>query len=137
MCIIDILERDAQVGYQVLVQCVDVGAKFKVSTVDLIELPEKFKSLPPQAIEVYLCDIRPIDGDINWSLASKMFMAQKLSPNKEFYAKISLGAGKLFCLTTGQLVSCFESFGSPVLKNLFHFTKNGPFGSIRSRTSNI
>lgn len=42
-----------------------------------------------------LCDIRPIERDLNWSVPSKLFMSEKLARNKEFVGKIQLAAGKL------------------------------------------
>jgi hypothetical protein len=62
---------------------------------DLIRLPTRFKQLPAQAVEVYFCDIRPIDLDLNWSVASKIFIAEKLHQSKEFVGKIQLAAGFL------------------------------------------
>jgi hypothetical protein len=48
-----------------------------------------------KAIEVYLCDIRPVDRDLNWSIASKLFVTEKLSKAKKFFAKIQLAACNL------------------------------------------
>jgi hypothetical protein len=50
----------------------------------------KFQSLPPQSVEVFFCNIRPIDFEINYSTASKLFIAKKLNKTKEFFVKIQL-----------------------------------------------
>jgi superfamily II DNA/RNA helicase len=89
-----ISKRDKLVVYEVIVQAVDYGAKYSISTTDLIIIPDKFRKLPPQAVEVYLCNIRPIDCDLNWSSYSKLYIAEKLIKTKEFVGKIQMAAGR-------------------------------------------
>ena len=49
-------------------------------------------------MEVYFCDIRPVDRDLSWPLASKLFIAEKLCHAKEFVGKIQLAAGNTLWL---------------------------------------
>ena len=43
---------------------------------------------------MYLCDIRPTELDLSWSISSKLIVSEKLAKNKDFYGKIQLAAGK-------------------------------------------
>jgi hypothetical protein len=94
----DCVEKRGSMVYTLVVKTVDYGAKFIVKSNDLIALPPQFKSLPGQAVEVYFCDIRPLEWDINWSRKSKVFVAEKLSKEKEFFGKIQMSAGKTLWL---------------------------------------
>ena len=94
ICVLDVLKRDTNIAYELLVSCIDYGTKYKIHVFDLIRLPSRYKKLPPQAVEVYFCDIRPIDRDLNWSIASKLSIAERLVQSKEFVGKIQLAAGK-------------------------------------------
>jgi hypothetical protein len=50
-----------------------------------------------KAVEAFLCNVRPIDRDINWSVSSKLYIAEKLDTKKEFTGRAILAAGsKLF-----------------------------------------
>ena len=69
-----VTRQDGMVAYEVMVKCIDSGVKMIISVHDLIKLPEKFQKLPAQAVEVFFCDIRPIDRDINYSTASKVLL---------------------------------------------------------------
>lgn len=77
-----------------MVKCIDVGCKFVIDSKDLIRLPSRFKKLAPQAVEVYMCDIKPTELDTHWSVISKIIVSDKLAKKKEFYGKIQLAAGK-------------------------------------------
>lgn len=96
--ILQVTKQDLKIAYEVLAQCIDYGVKLIVNVHDLIKLPMKFQSLPAQAVEVFFCDIRPIDRDINYSTASKLFIAEKLNKSKEFIGKIQLAAGNTLWL---------------------------------------
>ena len=93
-----ILKRDSLMAHEVIVQAIDYGAKYSIATSELIIIPDRFKNLPPQAVEVYLCNIRPIDCDLNWSSYSKLFIAEKLLKTKEFVGKIQMAAGRTLWL---------------------------------------
>jgi superfamily II DNA/RNA helicase len=98
VCVEDCVEKRGSMVYSLVVKTVDYGAKFIVKSNDLIALPPQFKSLPDQAVEVYFCDIRPLEWDINWSRKSKVFVAEKLSKEKEFFGKIQMSAGRTLWL---------------------------------------
>lgn len=93
--ILEVINRDNNIAYEIIVNCIDYGTKLKLHVFDLIRLPSRFKRLPAQAVEVFFCDIRPIDLDLNWSVAAKIFIAEKLQQSKEFVGKIQLAAGTL------------------------------------------
>ncbi|CAF0769025.1 unnamed protein product [Brachionus calyciflorus] len=94
----EVIKRDGQIAHDLIVKCIDYGSKFKIYSHDLIILPEHFKELPPQGVEVYLCDIRPIEKDLTWSVPSRVFLSEKLLRHKEFIGKIQLAVGSTLWL---------------------------------------
>lgn len=52
--------------YTVRVHFIDVGHEREVKSYQLLLLPEQFHSLPGQAIEIVVCNVKPADGEIEW-----------------------------------------------------------------------
>ena len=48
------------------VRLIDVGNVEVVDVSQLLCLPQTFVTMPPQVLEVYLCGIKPRDGDLDW-----------------------------------------------------------------------
>lgn len=44
----EVIRKDDSIAYEIKVKAIDYGAKYKISTHDLIKLPSKFQKLPPQ-----------------------------------------------------------------------------------------
>ena len=63
---------------EVAVISVDQGRTFSSFVQDLIELPESLKELAPQAIEVVLAGVKPLDKNTEWSRRSIEFARAKL-----------------------------------------------------------
>jgi hypothetical protein len=63
---------------EVKVISIDQGCTFSLFVQDLIELPEFLKALPPEAIEVYLAGVKPLDKNTEWSRRSIEFARAKL-----------------------------------------------------------
>lgn len=51
----------------VLALFVDEGREQEVKTHQLLQLPAQFHSLPPQAVEIIVCKVKPIDAEANWN----------------------------------------------------------------------
>jgi superfamily II DNA/RNA helicase len=92
IAIMKITKQDKNIVYEVKVKAIDYGVNYYISTHELIKLPSSFKKLPPQALEVFFCDIRPIDMDLNWSNSSTLFINDRLLKGKKFLGKIQLAA---------------------------------------------
>ncbi|XP_061163126.1 putative ATP-dependent RNA helicase TDRD12 isoform X2 [Saccostrea echinata] len=71
---------------------VDEGRVKDVSMFKLYELPPHLKSYPFQTVEVYLCRLRPIDRDENWTSNADQFVHGILQ-DKVLYGRIVLSIG--------------------------------------------
>ncbi|XP_078337026.1 uncharacterized protein LOC111136315 isoform X2 [Crassostrea virginica] len=71
---------------------VDEGRLKDVSIIKLYELPPHLKSYPFQTVEVYLCRLRPIDRDENWTSNADQY-AHELLHDKVLYGRIVLSIG--------------------------------------------
>ena len=67
-----------KIPLEVAVISVDQGRTFSSFVQDLIELPGNLKALPPQAIEVFLAGVKPLDKNTEWSRRSIEFARAKL-----------------------------------------------------------
>lgn len=48
---------------KVLVKLIDKGSEQIVEQADLLHLPRELSEIPPQAVEVYVTGIKPVDND--------------------------------------------------------------------------
>ncbi|KAL5022649.1 hypothetical protein ScPMuIL_001804 [Solemya velum] len=60
-------------GIRSRVYFIDIGRTLTVEASRLLELPETLQKIPPQAVNIFICRIRPIDCDVCWT------------PNADFY----------------------------------------------------
>lgn len=51
----------------VLVKFIDEGRTKLIARDKLLLLPEKFHTLPPQAVEFIVCRVKPADSEIEWN----------------------------------------------------------------------
>ncbi|KAL4234119.1 Tdrd12p [Mactra antiquata] len=82
---------------KVQVWFVDCGRMKTVSAVKLYELPENLASHPFQAIEVFVCKIRPVDKDTEWTKLASTFIHDKLH-DKELVGNVLLRVGRIMWL---------------------------------------
>ncbi|NXC06008.1 DBP2 helicase, partial [Orthonyx spaldingii] len=52
---------------KVTIKYVDEGRTSQVNSDQLLHLPAKFQSLPPQAVEIIVCRVKPIDNEVEWN----------------------------------------------------------------------
>ncbi|NXU84917.1 RH20 helicase, partial [Xiphorhynchus elegans] len=52
---------------KVTIKYIDEGRTSQVSSDQLLHLPAKFQSLPPQAVEFVVCRVKPIDNETEWN----------------------------------------------------------------------
>lgn len=57
----------------------DEGDEITVKINKLYELPEEFSKLPQLVVEVYLCKVRPLDYDTEWTHHANFFMEKLFS----------------------------------------------------------
>ncbi|CAH1780075.1 unnamed protein product [Owenia fusiformis] len=59
-------------------QYLDEGRTEVVNQSQLYKLPDNLLEIPPQAVQVYLCRIKPYDMDIAWPLKSVVYVDKKI-----------------------------------------------------------
>lgn len=59
--------EDSWVPGNVLVKFIDEGRTGLVATDQLLNLPESFSAIPPQAVEFIVCRVKPTDGEMEWN----------------------------------------------------------------------
>ncbi|NXB14000.1 DBP2 helicase, partial [Rhagologus leucostigma] len=52
---------------EVTIKYIDEGRTSQVNSDQLLHLPAKFQNLPPQAVEVIVCRVKPIDNEVEWN----------------------------------------------------------------------
>ncbi|NXM88922.1 TDR12 helicase, partial [Oenanthe oenanthe] len=59
--------KDEENVYKVTIKYIDEGRTSQVNSDQLLHLPVKFQSLPPQAVEIIVCRVKPIDNEVEWN----------------------------------------------------------------------
>ncbi|NXI86443.1 DBP2 helicase, partial [Rhipidura dahli] len=59
--------KDEENVCEVTVKYIDEGRTSRVNGDQLLHLPAKFQSLPPQAVEIIVCRVKPIDNEVEWN----------------------------------------------------------------------
>ncbi|BFZ13477.1 hypothetical protein BsWGS_16516 [Bradybaena similaris] len=71
---------------------VDAGHHETATTDQLLKLPKSLAQIPYQAVEAYLCCVKPIDDDVEWTMEANMFI-NHLVQGKELVGRIMLSVG--------------------------------------------
>ncbi|XP_066050679.1 putative ATP-dependent RNA helicase TDRD12 [Chamaea fasciata] len=59
--------KDEENVCKVTVKYIDEGRTSQVNSDQLLHLPAKFQNLPPQAVEIVVCRVKPIDNEVEWN----------------------------------------------------------------------
>ncbi|NWX29982.1 DDX17 helicase, partial [Notiomystis cincta] len=59
--------KDEENVSKVSVKYIDEGRTSQVNSDQLLHLPAKFQNLPPQAVEIVVCRVKPIDNEVEWN----------------------------------------------------------------------
>ncbi|NXU98222.1 DDX17 helicase, partial [Cettia cetti] len=59
--------KDEENVCKVKIKYIDEGRTSQVNSDQLLHLPAKFQSLPPQAVEIVVCRVKPIDNEVEWN----------------------------------------------------------------------
>ncbi|XP_051975326.1 putative ATP-dependent RNA helicase TDRD12 [Xyrauchen texanus] len=65
--VIEVPEKGEQLFSSVTAYFIDEGRTQEVKSHQLLQLPAQFQELPGQAVEIILCRIQPIDGEVDWN----------------------------------------------------------------------
>nr|XP_023419504.1 putative ATP-dependent RNA helicase TDRD12 [Cavia porcellus] len=84
--------EDSWVPGNVLVKFIDEGRTGLVATDQLLNLPESFSAIPPQAVEFIVCRVKPTDGEMEWNPKVTRYIHHKIV-GKLHDAKVVLALG--------------------------------------------
>ncbi|KFP15290.1 Tudor domain-containing protein 12, partial [Egretta garzetta] len=65
--VVEISPKEEGNFFNVKIKYIDEGRTSQVQSYQLLHLPAKFQSLPPQAVEFIVCRVKPIDNEIEWN----------------------------------------------------------------------
>ncbi|XP_039931610.1 putative ATP-dependent RNA helicase TDRD12 [Hirundo rustica] len=78
---------------KVTIKYIDEGRTSQVNNDQLLHLPAKFQSLPPQAVEIVVCGVKPIDNEVEWNPEVTKHINHKIK-GKLHHAKVVHTLGK-------------------------------------------
>ncbi|NWQ70382.1 DDX17 helicase, partial [Neopipo cinnamomea] len=78
---------------KVIIKYIDEGRTSQVNSDQLLHLPARFQSLPPQAVEFVVCRVKPIDNEIEWNPKVTDHIRRKIK-GRLHHAKIVHTLGK-------------------------------------------
>ncbi|NXA98455.1 DDX17 helicase, partial [Melanocharis versteri] len=85
--------KDEENVCKVTVKYIDEGRTSQVHSDQLLHLPAKFQSLPPQAVEIVVCRVKPIDNEVEWNPKVTDHINHKIK-GKLHHAKVVHTLGK-------------------------------------------
>ncbi|KAB1274096.1 putative ATP-dependent RNA helicase TDRD12, partial [Camelus dromedarius] len=85
-------KEDTWAPDNVLVKFIDEGRTGLVTGDQLLQLPERFHTLPPQAVEFIVCRVKPADNEIEWNPKVTRYIHHKIT-GKLHDAKVMLALG--------------------------------------------
>ncbi|NXE00854.1 DBP2 helicase, partial [Chaetorhynchus papuensis] len=65
--VIETPAKDEENVCEVTIKYIDEGRTSQVNSDQLLHLPAQFQSLPPQAVEIIVCRVKPIDNEVEWN----------------------------------------------------------------------
>ncbi|NXH32313.1 DBP2 helicase, partial [Myiagra hebetior] len=85
--------KDEENVCEVTIKYIDEGRTSQVNSDQLLYLPAKFQSLPPQAVEIIVCRVKPIDNEVDWNPKVTDHINRKIK-GKLHHAKVVHTLGK-------------------------------------------
>ncbi|NXK68473.1 DDX17 helicase, partial [Sylvietta virens] len=85
--------KDEENVFKVTIKFIDEGRTSQVNSDQLLHLPAKFQSLPPQAVEIVVCRVKPIDNEVEWNPKVTDHINHKIK-GKLHHAKVVHTLGK-------------------------------------------
>ncbi|XP_072488162.1 putative ATP-dependent RNA helicase TDRD12 isoform X1 [Notamacropus eugenii] len=78
--------------FNVRIKFIDEGRTSDAKSHQLLQLPQRFQNLPPQAVEFIVCRVKPIDNEIEWNPKVTRYIHHKII-GKLHEAKVVLSLG--------------------------------------------
>ncbi|KAM9376225.1 putative ATP-dependent RNA helicase TDRD12 [Pholidichthys leucotaenia] len=91
--ILSVPDKGGRLFFWVSVRFIDVGKEEVVKSYQILQLPEPFHALPPQAIEIIVCKVKPADAETNWHPKVTRAINQKIR-GLQHRARVVLSLGK-------------------------------------------
>ncbi|NXQ21120.1 DDX17 helicase, partial [Peucedramus taeniatus] len=85
--------KDEENVCKVTIKYIDEGRTSQVTSDQLLHLPANFQSLPPQAVEIVVCRVKPIDNEVEWNPKVTDHINRKIK-GKLHHAKVVHTLGK-------------------------------------------
>ncbi|XP_037847431.2 putative ATP-dependent RNA helicase TDRD12 isoform X2 [Chlorocebus sabaeus] len=85
-------KEDAWALDDILVEFIDEGRTGLVTRDQLLHLPERFHTLPPQSVEFIVCRVKPADNEMEWNPKVTRYIHHKIV-GKLHVAKVILALG--------------------------------------------
>ncbi|NXH95655.1 DDX17 helicase, partial [Pachycephala philippinensis] len=85
--------KDEENVCEVTIKYIDEGRTSQVKSDQLLHLPAKFQGLPPQAVEIIVCRVKPIDNEVEWNPKVTDLINHKIK-GKIHHAKVVHTLGK-------------------------------------------
>lgn len=63
----EVPDKGEQLFSSVTACFIDEGRTQEVKSHQLLQLPAQFQDLPDQAVEIILCRVQPVDGEVDWN----------------------------------------------------------------------
>ncbi|XP_007669681.2 putative ATP-dependent RNA helicase TDRD12 isoform X1 [Ornithorhynchus anatinus] len=90
--VLKIGQEENRIFFNVQIKYIDEGRTDNIKSYHLLHLPERFHSIPPQAVEFIVCRVKPIDNEIDWSPKVTRYIHNKIKGTIH-EAKIVLSLG--------------------------------------------
>ncbi|NXW56580.1 RH20 helicase, partial [Eurystomus gularis] len=71
-------KEEENMFFNVKIKYIDEGRTSQVNNDQLLHLPAKFQSLPPQAVEFIVCRVKPIDNETEWNPEVTHYISHKI-----------------------------------------------------------
>ncbi|NWY41606.1 DBP2 helicase, partial [Sylvia atricapilla] len=85
--------KDEENVCKITIKYIDEGRTSQVNSDQLLHLPAKFQNLPPQAVEIVVCRVKPIDNEVEWNPKVTDHINHKIK-GKLHHAKVVHTLGK-------------------------------------------
>ncbi|XP_051916178.1 putative ATP-dependent RNA helicase TDRD12 isoform X2 [Hippocampus zosterae] len=90
--VLTVPDTHGRLFFSVLVRFIDVGKEEEVKSHQILRLPKQFHSLPGQAVEMILCQVKPGDAEPDWHPKVTRLISKKIQGVKHrARAVLSLG----------------------------------------------
>ncbi|XP_043083443.1 putative ATP-dependent RNA helicase TDRD12 [Puntigrus tetrazona] len=90
--VIEVPEKGEQLFSSVTACFIDEGRTQEVKSHQLLQLPAHFRDLPGQAVEIILCRVQPVDGEVDWNPKVTRAISRKIK-GKLHQARVVMSVG--------------------------------------------